>query len=82
MNIELYIFYSLIGFSFFIVALLYSKGLYSIFIWPIAFLCFALLIFSKPEVPGLVWFNIGITFYIAILLLWDMWDKFVINMGE
>jgi len=81
MEISLYIFYSIIGFLSFFMALLYNKGLHSVFIWPISFLSFSLLIFSIPDM-GLIWFNIGILFYVSILMLWDVYDKFIINLGE
>jgi hypothetical protein len=78
MEIALYIFYSFIGFLGFFLFLYKGEGLHSLFVLPISFLCFALLIFSKPEL-SLVWFNIGMLFYVTLFIIWDFYDKFFIN---
>ena len=85
MLLELYILYSIVGFTAFFIALLIDKGFYNMFIWPIAILMFSMLIFTSYNIiaytrsyiyPELSWVYIGLTFLSILLLAWDVFDKF------
>jgi len=86
MLLQLYIFYSIIALGCFFTAIYYNKGINNIFIWPIALFLFAILVFAPYNLTyngisyveqGLVWFNIVMGFLTVILMLYDIYDKFV-----
>ena len=85
MLLELYIFYSIIGFLCFFIALYFNKGINNIFVWPIGIVCFSMLIFTSYDIninglihtePALSILNIGLAILSAILFIWDLIDKF------
>ena len=81
MLLELYILYSLVGFSCFFIALYFNKGFNNIFIWPVGILCFSMLIFASYDISGnidksLSWFNMGMVLLSIVLFGWDLIDKF------
>jgi len=82
---SLYILYSVIAFSAFLIALYYNKGFNNIFVWPIVILVFSVLSFASYSITSgvlsitdksLVYLNLGMAVYSIIIYLWDLFDKF------
>jgi len=85
MLLELYIFFGLIAFLCFFVALYFNKGITNIFVWIVGIVLFAALYFASYNIEkgGVIyseaafsWFMLGMAVLSTLIFGWDLWDKF------